>query len=166
MIYIQDHFLEASTCQNLIKNPSIIGSSKVVLESGQKVEDYSFRNSIKFGLQEETAHEIHQKILDSRSKIEDKISVAKLITTLSPIKVLRYEKGHFFKRHRDIGQSGITAKRILTAIIFLKDSRKEIMPFKSGKLILYGVHPQLPKVGFPIEAKARRLIVFPSNLPH
>ena len=167
MVFIKDNFLDPSLCKGVINSSKIGEASKVIDKNNDKVLNEGYRNSKKLIL----SYPFQQALNDKLNNILPEV-VAKLGGSanleIEKIRGLKYEKGHFFKRHKDVGVEGKASRRKLTAIIFLNNEKKkkEIEAFSGGKLILYHLFSNMPNAGFPIDAVAGRLVIFPSRLPH
>lgn len=167
MIFIKDNFIDAALCEKLIESSIEQGTSRVINSESDKVLDLAYRNSKKMALIKELEQQLKLSLLKLLPEIQEKIKLDSNLE-IEKIKGLRYEPGHFFKRHRDVGNEGMSAKRVLTAIIFLNDQTKGEVEkgYKGGELKLYGLFPKIPNAGFTVKGVAGKLVIFLSNMPH
>ena len=79
---------------------------------------------------------------------------------------LMYEAGGFFRPHRDRGAPG--TQRRVSAVAFLNEpsTAPGPMTYSGGRLILYGLVPEVPDVCFPVDPEPGLLVAFDANILH
>ena len=165
-LLVIDNFLNSEICEDLIRdlNEQTTWRFSQVYSSNSKVslDKPEFRRSYSISLNSEWEDELKRRIKDRIPEIDEHFNQE--IYALEKIEVLKYERGHYFRPHRD----DKTGKRKITGIIYLNTSGSDNEnSFQGGELKLYGIIPNAPNsLGFPVQAIKGRFVLFRSELLH
>ena len=79
---------------------------------------------------------------------------------------LMYDAGGFFRPHRD--REARDTRRRVSTVLFLNRHADPPGPMEycGGRLILYGLIPDAPDIGFPVEPEPGLLVAFDATTLH
>jgi len=150
-------------CDN-IKNEMFDSYLKEEIELKDIELRRTFKHELSENLKEVILNKINKEIkpeLESFFGLDLKFS--------KPIQALIYNKGHFFKPHKDDTKTedGSTYRK-LTTVFFLNNqgSDSEGSNYQGGLLNLYGLVDNFPNKGFPVPNKKGNMVAFKADTIH
>ncbi len=164
-IYVDEHFLDSVTCQQISREMLAVNCYPAkVLGEDEDVYDASARQTLVSAVSEITTKTIYQKIKALRPALENHFKGRKL-GKIEKLKFLRYCPGDFFAAHHD-GQMG----RSLNITIYLNKQTDDPKDdeYAGGELHLYGLidKPGWQDKSFALNTTAGLICAYPSELWH
>jgi len=165
-LIVKHNFLDRQLCTELGNSSAGLKNAHIVDKEGARFVNPSYRKTLVKAIAEDKEAALTYKILNVKEEVEQQFSCN--TTGLCAFQLLRYEQGHFFKKHRDVNGYGANQKRKVTVLVYLNEPGQGQVTdcYQGGTLVVYGVHEGFEQRGLPIIARTGMLVAFPSDLIH
>ena len=145
--------------------------AKIYRVGGAHEQDEKQRKTLEVPMEADRRKELDDKIVAVRPELERHFGLD--LDGVEPPRCLIYRPGDFFDVHRDSVDeesegAGHLPRRQLSMVIFLNDPNDPVEPYEGGTLTFHELmnFEGAQTFGFPVDAEAGLLVVFPSSRMH
>jgi predicted 2-oxoglutarate/Fe(II)-dependent dioxygenase YbiX len=164
-VFVEPAFLDKTLCATLCEAIKSADSSLAEMYDGEQLtvaqDMRRARQTLLVGVLRDSVQQRINALIPAVSA-----HFAMPLTKTEGASFLMYEAGGFFRPHRD--RAVRETERRVSAVVFLNEQAGSPGPtqYAGGRLTLYGLMPNSPEVGFPVDPHPGLLVAFDATTLH